>query len=260
MTPPSSKSETLGIIDWGIGGLGVLREFSSRAPHVPILYWSDTGSTPYGKLSADELTVRLGGIVNELARRGATRVALACNAASTVATRLIHAAIPVHGIIDAGIAAVPVGLRGTIGVVGGARTIRAGLYRRGLSTTHRTIISRIAQPLSAHIEAGRMNHRAFVDDLAAIVRPLHGARAVLLACTHYPAAHAHFAAQLPGTLLIDPAARFADELAAQFSRPSTRRATCEFMTSGAPSAMVASAQRTWAIDVGHATRVRLPAN
>ena len=251
-------SETLGIIDWGIGGLGVMREFSARAAHVPILYWSDTGSTPYGKLSADALAARLGRIVEELANRGATRVALACNAASTVEPRLAAARIPVHGIIDAGIAAVGATFRGTIGVVGGARTIRAGLYRRGLTRPHRTIVSRIAQPLSGHIEAGRMNSRAFIDDLTTIVTPLRGATAVLLACTHYPAAHRQFAAQLPGTLLIDPAPRCAEQLAALCVNSPKRHAAREFVTTGDPIAMTTSAQLTWAIDVGRVTRVRLP--
>nr|MDT0523947.1 hypothetical protein [Streptomyces sp. DSM 41633] len=84
MTPASC----LGIVDWGIGGIGLVRELDRRAPGLPVLYWSDAGAMPYGRMRSADLTARLYDVVSELARRGATEVVLACNAASTVAPRL----------------------------------------------------------------------------------------------------------------------------------------------------------------------------
>jgi glutamate racemase len=74
----------LGIVDWGIGGVGLVNALDRLAPGLPILYWSDAGATPYGRMGVDELTDRLMTVVTSLAERGATEVVLACNAASTV--------------------------------------------------------------------------------------------------------------------------------------------------------------------------------
>ncbi len=69
----------LGVIDWGIGGLGIVRHLRR-----PVVYLSDTGSHPYGTLRRAELTARLQRAVGYLRRQGAGAVLLACNAASTV--------------------------------------------------------------------------------------------------------------------------------------------------------------------------------
>ncbi len=243
------EAPRLGIVDWGIGGLGLLGLLDDALPALPVAYWSDTGATPYGKLGAAPLTTRLRAVVAELAERGCTEVVLACNAASTAVDRLADAPLPVTGIIEAGIAAVPPDLDGLIGVVGGAATIRAGRYRRGLARPGRTVVSRVAQPLSAHIEAGRIGTDAFRADLRRIVAPLRGADALVLACTHYPAAADAFAAALPGTLLVDPAAELARELVERFAPlvppQATTRASRSFATTGDPDAMVAGARAAW---------------
>ena len=240
----------LGIVDWGIGGIGLLGTLDRLAPGLPVLYWSDAGVTPYGRMSADELTDRLTTVVIDLAVRGATEVVLACNAASTVMKALGAAPIPVEGIIDHGVASVPDDLAGPIGVVGGRRTIAAGHYRRGLTRPGRAVLSRVAQPLSGHIEAGRIGSPQFRADLTRIVAPLHEVQALVLACTHYPAASRWFAAALPHALLIDPAEHMATVIAARY--PGARalpRASRAFLTTGDPEAMRLGAARAWGATV-----------
>ena len=83
----------LGIVDWGIGGLGVVRELRAYCTHknavLPaISYLSDTGAPPYGTLSARDLEARLRIAIGFLRDRGASRILLACNAASTALVRL----------------------------------------------------------------------------------------------------------------------------------------------------------------------------
>jgi glutamate racemase len=105
----------------------------------------------------------------------------------------------------------------------------------------------VAQPLSAHIEAGRTGSPEFRADLARIVAPLRRVDALVLACTHYPAASRWFAAALPGVLLIDPAERLAAAVAER--HPQTRHAqipsTRIFLTTGDPDAMRHGAARAW---------------
>ncbi len=238
--------DCLGIIDWGIGGVGLVNALDRLAPGLPLLYWSDAGATPYGRMGVDELTSRLMTVVTALADRGATEVVLACNAASTVVDRLGPAPVPVEGIIAHGLASVPEDLA-SIGVVGGHRTIDAGHYRRGLARPGRVVLSRVAQPLSAHIEAGRTGSAQFQADLAGIVAPLRRVNALVLACTHYPAASRWFAAALPNALLIDPAEHLAAAIAYRYpeATAATHPASRLFLTTGDPDAMRHNAARAW---------------
>lgn len=49
----------LGVLDWGIGGVDFAERFRVRMPDIPIVYLSDSGSVPYGKLSAPALALRV---------------------------------------------------------------------------------------------------------------------------------------------------------------------------------------------------------
>jgi glutamate racemase len=247
----SSTDSCLGIVDWGIGGIGLVRALDEVAPGLPVLYWSDAGATPYGRMGTDELAARLTTVVTALADRGATEVVLACNAASTVVGRLGAAPIPVEGIIDHGLTSVPEYIAGPVGVVGGRRTIAGGHYRRGLARRGHVVLSRVAQPLSAHIEAGRTGSPQFLADLTRIVAPLREVDALVLACTHYPAASRWFAAALPHALLIDPAERMAAAIAARYphTQHSPRLGARVFLTTGDPKAMRLGAARAWGSSV-----------
>jgi glutamate racemase len=240
-----TTNSCLGIVDWGIGGIGLVRALNELAPGLPIVYWSDAGATPYGRMGTDKLAARLNTVVAALAERGATEVVLACNAASTVVGRLAPAPIPVQGIIEHGLASVPEDIAGPIGVVGGRRTIAAGHYRRGLERRGHLVVSRVAQPLSAHIEAGRTGSPRFLTDLARIIAPLRGVDALVLACTHYPAASRWFKAALPNALLIDPADRLAATIAARHQHTRVGQGSRLFLTTGDPEAMRVGAARAW---------------
>ena len=250
----------LGVVDWGIGGLGLVQALDLAAPGLPVLYWSDAGATPYGRMRVDELAGRLTAVVDALAARGATEVVLACNAASTVVGRLGAAAIPVEGIIEYGVASVPDELTGQVGVVGGRRTIAAGHYRRGLARRGRVVLSRVAQPLSAHIEAGRTGSPEFRSDLGKILAPLRRVDALVLACTHYPAARRWFAKALPHAQLIDPAERLASAIAERYphTRGAEKLGTRVFFTTGDPKAMRLGAARAWGTTLtSHLSQVSL---
>jgi len=75
-------SVTLGIVDWGVGGLGFYKELKKRVD-APVLYFSDNGFTPYGRMPTHALGRRLDSIFRLLVERGATHICIACNAASS---------------------------------------------------------------------------------------------------------------------------------------------------------------------------------
>lgn len=196
----------IGILDWGIGGIGFYAMLKHAVPDADVVYLSDNGSAPYGTLGRDILRERVSDAVSLLAEHGAERVVVACNAASTIVPSIRKRFVfPVEDIIEHGIAGVlDAGVR-SVGVIGGGRTIRSGMYRRELGRRDLDVRQRVAQPLSALIEAGEWEGEGFLEIAGKIIRPLQNCDALLLACTHYPAAHAQFAKLLPETLLLDPA-------------------------------------------------------
>ena len=237
----------IGILDWGIGGLGFFKALRQRHPDIPVVYWSDAGETPYGKLPPARLAARVREVAGRLAGLGARRVVVACHAASTV--------LPALGVVEtAGVVATrggPVEMTGVIthalrltrnsrarrvGVIGGRRTIRSGIYRQGLAASGLVVHQRVAQPLSARVEAGDLSSAALEGELTAILRPLRHVDALLLACTHYPALVPRFAAHLPDARLLDPV----DELLGWVSRhwrADSPPAPDRFLTTGDPKAM-----------------------
>lgn len=195
----------LGILDWGIGGLGFYARLKEARPASDFLYLSDSGAIPYGKLGREELRDRVAQAIGFLVEQGAAQVVVACNAASTVVPALRgRFDCQIVSIIEQGIAMV----RGLevrcLGVVGGARTVRSGIYQRELGSASTDVRGRIAQPLSALIEAGEWRGETFALELERILQPLKRCDALLLACTHYPAAIERFRELLPGTQLLDP--------------------------------------------------------
>lgn len=242
----------LGIIDWGIGGLDLTQRIQRGCPDLAITYWSDTGARPYGLMARRELVLRLTAVVDELAEQGCSEVVLACNAASTALGALGGCPVPVSGVIEAAASVVPASAK-KVAVLGGARTIRSGAHRRVLAQPGRTVVGRVAQPLSAHIEAARVNSPEFREDLRAIVAPLGDADAVVLACTHYPAAAKAFEQALPQAKVLNPVVGLARELIGRFGGSTGKSPASlkpvRYLSTGDPQAMVKGALAAWGINL-----------
>jgi glutamate racemase len=199
---------TLGILDWGIGGVAFYAAFKARFPEVGVVYLSDAGCPPYGCLNAGELEARLAVVAPRLARAGVTRLVVACNAMSTVLPRHSAAGLgfeQVCGVIDSAVKAVLEADVGVVGVVAGAHTVRSGAYARPLRTAGLIVRQRVAQPLSALVEAGLVGSPEFRAETKRVMAPLGRVDALVLGCTHYWAGVARFAELTRGTVIVDPA-------------------------------------------------------
>src|SRR5688572_32066629 len=73
----------IGICDYGIGGIGLYKLIREKTT-ADIIYFSDSGYTPYGKVAKEELENRIETVFEFLRSKGAEKIAVACNAASTV--------------------------------------------------------------------------------------------------------------------------------------------------------------------------------
>lgn len=206
-------------MDWGIGGLATFAALGERLPHAAIHYLSDSGFTPWGKLEPDGLAERISALASP--RLGPhDLLVLACNAASTVMDRLrLPRDVEVSGVIAPGVALLEREvLRGRrrLAVLGGARTIASGAHRCGLGERLSrlvpcpavSVLELVAQPLSAHVEAGRLDGPALMGDLRPLLAAVQddGCEAALLACTHYPALLPVLTREAPGIDWLDPVA------------------------------------------------------
>lgn len=250
---------SLAILDWGIGGIDFHARLRARHPALPLIYWSDSGSVPYGKLGREALASRVAAVAGALRERGATRLLIACNAASTV---LDHPAVtatglPASGVIAPAIAAAIADPARRLGVIGGRRTIRSGLYREALLAAGRQVRQRIAQPLSAMVERGELDGPALAAELARILAPLRRVEALVLACTHYTALLAPIRARLPGVRIIDPAAATLAEVE-RSGWLSGHGGSDMFLTTGSPAATRDAARLAFGAQLSLVRRVALP--
>jgi glutamate racemase len=241
-------------LDWGIGGLSVYRAVKARVPHAYFWYFSDSGSTPYGKLSVEEMRARLVKIANYLRDHGVAEVVVACNAASSVLIGdfEILAGVKFWSLIPYGKRALVRCTATRIGVIGGHRTIESEVYAH----VRPGIVSASAQPLSALIESGDCESGEVESVIAPILKRLGNIEALLLACTHYPAARRVFLQMRPGLTLLDPAEWVADDFENRADARAVPKTTSEsqpladrFTTTGDVEGMRSAAAKAFTLSL-----------
>lgn len=241
------------MIDWGIGGVGIARLVKSRLGDVSVLYLSDTGATPYGRMSRAELTARLDAAIAFLQARGATHLILGCNAASTALPYLGDHGLPVEGVIESAARALARLRPASAALIGGRRTVLSGVYRRALGEHGLSVRQRIAQPLSGMIERGDVSSDALVRACRDILAPIRSCSHLLLACTHYPAITPVLRSCLSeGTVIVDPAEELVGTIARWNPSPGGED---RFLTTGDPDGMRRAALAAFGYRIAAAERV-----
>lgn len=241
-----------GVLDWGIGGLSVVRALRAAGHTMPLRYVSDAGYPPYGKVAPQVLRERLRRLARWFHDQGEQEVLVACNAASAALPDDVtdwgsgHARL--RSILPAGVQAVTqasalVARDGlvAVGVLGGAGTIASGHYQWRLQALGLTVHAVVAQPLSALVEAGQLDGPEVEAAVAAVLAQLPAVPAVLLACTHYPALLPVFARLRPEVRWLDPAPFLLPE------RLVRGASQLDCWTSGDPLAMQQSARAAFGL-------------
>ena len=203
----------IGLIDWGIGGLSVYKELKKEIKNFSCVYLSDSGYTPYGKTSSKKLIQRLHQLSDFFRKQDVNEVVIACNAASTVLGKLqkLNPDIKYYGMLQAGEKAIRQSHSKSVLVLGGKRTIQSQFFQNLFKDSKIRLLARIAQPLSGLIEQGQQNLPKFNAEVARLALNQQ-ATAVLLACTHYPAATTVFQKNFPNAAVLDPAQNLAADL------------------------------------------------
>ncbi len=242
----------LGVVDFGIGGLGFYKALKDRAD-IPVLYFADSGGLPYGRMPRGELHDRLQRVFDFLFAEGAEQIAIACNAASAAYDDCEN----VFGIIPFGAGMIKNGHWSNVGLLAGRGTVQSNVYRRAIDDATIDLTQRVAQPLSEHIEAGRFDGEALHRDLKKIVSPLRHKQAILLACTHYPAISDQISQYVDdGCQLLDPAEAMAAKFATNWQSGNSTGPD-RFFTSGNSDRFIAGARSAFDVSVDNVDRVRL---
>ncbi len=181
----------LGILDWGIGGFGTLKHIQNF-DRKDIVYLSDAGYTPYGRVDKNELRNRVTNCIEFLKTHGADYVFVACNSGGTVTeeTGFSGSIIPfgkklIHPIEE------------KVLILGGDRTVNSRIFGMNECFQYQS-----GQALSALIEKGEKEQA--MDILSPLLKDFDGT-IVLHACTHYPALSKLIAAEFPELNQLDPA-------------------------------------------------------
>ena len=245
----------LGILDWGIGGISVYKLVKEWQPDVSVVYFSDTGVTPYGKMSRAELVARLNSVICFLKTKGVTHLVIGCNAASTAIPFLDPQGLKIEGVIDAAVEMTTKLKPGRLGLIGGRRTVLSGVYRKAFAQRGINVEQRIAQPLSGLIEGGDVSSEILRSEARRILSPLKDCSHVLLACTHYPAIEPVLRDYVsPRTAFVDPAGN----IVAKLGRSSNlAKGNDRVLTTGDARQMKKSALLAFGVDLPKIQRIEV---
>jgi glutamate racemase len=192
------RARPIGVFDSGVGGLTVLHELLVRLPREDFLYLGDTARFPYGERSPEEIERFAAEIAEELLRRGAKLLVVACNSVTSAALpslsrRMMQTTLglDVLGVVrPEALRAVAATRTGRIGLLATPATVASRAYEEAvLAIDPHVTLNAVACPgLAAIIQAGEQFDEHAVTTVRAFCAPLREAQVdtVILGCTHYP--------------------------------------------------------------------------
>lgn len=211
----------VGIFDSGLGGLSALKEVRRLLPGEDLIYFGDTGRTPYGTRSAGMIGKYAREDAAFLLKRNVKAIVVACGTVSSIALDALRAesSVPVIGIVDyAAKEAAAATKNGRIGVMGTSATIHSGVFEKKIAElSPQAEVTSVACPLLVPlVEYG------FGDEKNALAAPAveyylkkiraAGCDTVILGCTHFPLLSPVIASLAPSLTQINAGASAAHEL------------------------------------------------
>jgi glutamate racemase len=192
------RSRPIGVFDSGVGGLTVLHELLVQLPREDYIYLGDTARFPYGERTPEELARFASEIAEELLRRRAKLLVIACNSATAAALPILERrmmettlGVDVLGVVrPEALRAVAATRTGRIGLLATPTTVASGSYERAVGAVdpHVTLHAVACPTLASIIQAGEQFDERAVHTVREACAPLLAADVdtVILGCTHYP--------------------------------------------------------------------------
>jgi glutamate racemase len=186
------SSQTIGVMDSGVGGISVLKHIHALLPHEQLIYVADSQYAPYGNKTAEEITARCIEIADFLMTKQVKAIVVACNTATAAAIDTMRAtyAIPIIGMEPAVKPAAAATKNGVIGVLATVGTLKSAQFAALLESYGRNVkvVTQGCVGLVECIERGELDTSATKALIRQYTAPLlaEGADTIVLGCTHYP--------------------------------------------------------------------------
>jgi len=190
-----SADAPIGIFDSGIGGLSVLRHVRTLLPAEQLVYFADSGFSPYGEKPESVIVQRVLAIAAFLLSLNVKAMVVACNTATAAAIAALRAAYPglqVVGVEPGLKPAASLTNTGTVGVLATHATLASDKFQKLqqhlTESTGKQFLSQACNGLADQIEKGELNSRETAMMVERYVTPLlkQQADTLVLGCTHYP--------------------------------------------------------------------------
>jgi len=183
----------IGIFDSGVGGMTVAHAVEQLLPDYSLVYYGDIARTPYGPKSPKTIIDYSIQNTEFLLNQGAELIIIACNSASSVATKTLREKFDVP-IIEVITPAASQALRATksgrIGIIGTKATIKSGIYQKTIIAKQPDfkVFQEHCPLLVPLIEEGWLNKRETKMILRRYLSPFKNQQidTLVLGCTHYP--------------------------------------------------------------------------
>jgi glutamate racemase len=186
------NSLPIGVFDSGLGGLTVVNAIRQCLPREKILYLGDNARVPYGTRSGATVERYARNCSEFLLNQRLKMLVVACNTVSAVALPAIRrmTAIPVLGVIEAGVRAVSISNAYRVGIIGTAGTILSDAYLQKIAEVNPDIeVYQEPTPLLVPlVEEGWLEGEITEAIIAQYLEPMVAdeIQVLLLGCTHYP--------------------------------------------------------------------------
>ncbi|MTI95319.1 MAG: glutamate racemase [Firmicutes bacterium] len=187
------NSKAIGVLDSGVGGLGIVKYLKELLPGENILYYADTAHMPYGSKSASEVkNLATNGMKYLCAKHELKLLIVACNTATVAGLECYrkHFPMPVIGVVKPGVkAAVSITKNKKIGLIATVGTVNSNTYPKLMVELDPSI--KVYQMPCPKL-AGIVENQDFNQDVISIAKsylyPLlnNEIDSLILGCTHYP--------------------------------------------------------------------------
>lgn len=183
----------IGIFDSGLGGLTVLRAIHKLLPKENLVYFGDSGRTPYGTKSKETVIRYTFQDINFLLKQNVKMIVVACNTASACSLEIIKSAYscPIVEVVEPGSrAACGETVSGGIAVIGTPATISSGVYEAAIKRINpESVVHSKACPMFVPlVEEGWWDNEISAMIVREYLNELKDTNidTLILGCTHYP--------------------------------------------------------------------------
>lgn len=206
-----NDNRKIGIIDSGVGGLTVAKEFRNLLPQENILYLGDNKNVPYGNKTEEEIYLLTKDMVNFLLESDVKLIAVACNTISSILDKyFLDIEVPIVSIISPATDYVINKKLNKVGIMATQFTINSGTYKKYLNKRDKDLLV-ISEPftnLAEMVDKGDYTEKEIMNEIEKhmnIMLQKEQVKDIILGCTHYPIVLDKFKQVAPNINFINPA-------------------------------------------------------